>query len=36
MTVRELAKADTCYAPPVSETWELITLAAEAAIMKLR
>jgi NADPH-dependent 2,4-dienoyl-CoA reductase/sulfur reductase-like enzyme len=36
MTARELAKADTCYAPPVSETWELITLAAEATTMKLR
>jgi NADH oxidase (H2O2-forming) len=36
MTARELAKADTCYAPPVSETWELMTLAAEATTMKLR
>ena len=36
MTARELAKADTCYAPPVSETWELMTLAAEAVLMKLR
>jgi len=36
MTVRELAKSDTCYAPPVSETWEIITLAAEAVLMKLR
>ncbi len=36
MTVRELAKADTCYAPPVCETWEPITLAAEAVLMKMR
>jgi NADH oxidase (H2O2-forming) len=36
MTMRELAKADTCYAPPVCETWEPITLAAESAMMKLR
>jgi len=35
MTVRELAKADTCYAPPVNETWEPIVLAAEVAIRKL-
>ena len=36
MTVRELAKADTCYAPPVNETWEPMVLAAEAALRKLR
>jgi len=36
MTVRELAKSDTCYAPPLCETWELMALAAEAAIIKLR
>jgi len=36
MTVRELVKADTCYAPPVSETWEPMVLAAETALMKLR
>lgn len=35
MTVRELAKSDTCYAPPLCETWELMALAAEAAVMKL-
>ncbi len=35
MTVHELAKSDTCYAPPLCETWELMALAAEAAIMKL-
>jgi NADH oxidase (H2O2-forming) len=35
MTVRELAKSDTCYAPPLCETWELMALAAEAAIIKL-
>lgn len=36
MTVRELAKADTAYAPPLNETWEPIVLAAEMALMKLR
>jgi len=36
MTVRELTTADTCYAPPVSETWEILSLAAEAVIVKLR
>ena len=36
MTARELAKSDTCYAPPLSETWELMALAAEAALIKLR
>ncbi|MCL2134085.1 MAG: FAD-dependent oxidoreductase [Candidatus Bathyarchaeota archaeon] len=36
MTVRELAKADTAYAPPMNETWEPMVLAAEIALMKLR
>jgi len=36
MTVQELAKADTAYAPPVCETWEPIVLAAEMVLMKLR
>ncbi|MCS7096514.1 MAG: FAD-dependent oxidoreductase [Candidatus Bathyarchaeota archaeon] len=36
MTVRELAKADTAYAPPLNETWEPMVLAAEMALMKLR
>ncbi|MGE5556426.1 MAG: FAD-dependent oxidoreductase [Methanocella sp.] len=36
MTVRELAKADTAYAPPLCETWEPMTLAAEMVLMKLR
>lgn len=36
MTVRELAKADTAYAPPLNETWEPMILAAETALMKLR
>ncbi|MDH5460413.1 MAG: hypothetical protein OEW71_05215, partial [Candidatus Bathyarchaeota archaeon] len=35
MTVRELTKADTCYAPPLNETWEPMVLAAEIAIRKL-
>jgi len=36
MTVRELAKADTAYAPPLCETWEPVVLAAEIVLMKLR
>jgi NADH oxidase (H2O2-forming) len=36
MTVHELAKADTCYAPPVNETWEPMVLAAEMAIRRLK
>ena len=36
MTARDLAKADTAYAPPVCETWEPIVLAAEIVLMKLR
>jgi len=36
ITVHELAKSDTCYAPPLCETWELMALAAEAATLKLR
>ncbi len=36
MTVRELAKAETCYAPPVCETWEPMVLAAEMVLRKLR
>ncbi|MEM3565856.1 MAG: FAD-dependent oxidoreductase [Candidatus Bathyarchaeia archaeon] len=36
MTVRELAKADTAYAPPLCETWEPLVLAAEMVLMKIR
>ena len=36
MTVRELAKSDTAYAPPLCETWEPMVLAAEMVLMKLR
>jgi NADH oxidase (H2O2-forming) len=36
MTVRELAKADTAYAPPLNETWEPMVLAAEMVLLKLR
>jgi NADH oxidase (H2O2-forming) len=36
MTVQELAKADTAYAPPLCETWEPMVLAAEMTLMKLR
>jgi len=36
MSVRELAKADTAYAPPLNETWEPMVLAAEIVLRKLR
>lgn len=36
MTVRQLAKADTAYAPPLCETWEPMVLAAEMVLMKMR
>jgi NADH oxidase (H2O2-forming) len=36
MTVMDLAKADTAYAPPVCETWEPVVLAAEMVLMRLR
>ena len=36
MTVQELAKAETCYAPPVSETWEPMVLTAELLLRKLK
>ena len=35
MSIKELAKAETCYAPPVSETWEPMVLAAEMVLRKL-
>ncbi|KYH41003.1 MAG: NADH oxidase [Candidatus Bathyarchaeota archaeon B26-2] len=35
MTVYELIKADTCYAPSVCETWEPMVLAAEMALRRL-
>jgi len=36
MTIQELAKADTAYAPPLNETWEPMVLAAEVTLRKLR
>jgi len=35
MTVYELVKADTCYAPSVCETWEPMVLASEVAMRRL-
>jgi NADH oxidase (H2O2-forming) len=35
MSVYDLAKADTCYAPSVCEAWEPLVLAAEIALRKL-
>ena len=36
MTVLELSTADTSYAPPIAETLEPVTLAAEIAAKKIR
>jgi NADH oxidase (H2O2-forming) len=36
MTIKELAKAETCYAPPVCETWEPMVLTAELLLKKLQ
>ena len=36
MTIQELAKADTAYAPSMCETWEPMVLAADRTLMKLR
>lgn len=36
MTVWELAKSDTCYAPPLNETWEALALASDNAARRLR
>jgi NADH oxidase (H2O2-forming) len=35
ISIYELAKADTCYAPPLNETWEPLVLAAETALKKI-
>lgn len=35
LTVESLAKLETCYAPPVAPTWDVLTLAAEGALRKL-
>ena len=35
MSVYDLAKTDTCYAPSVCEAWEPLVLAAEIAMRKL-
>ncbi len=35
MDVYELAKVDTCYAPPVADTWEPFVLAADVVIKKM-
>ena len=36
MTVRELAKAETCYAPPLNETWDPMVLAAQTLLRRLK
>jgi NADH oxidase (H2O2-forming) len=35
LSVYDLAKADTCYAPSVCEAWEPLVLAAEIALRKI-
>ncbi|MCX8204773.1 MAG: FAD-dependent oxidoreductase [Candidatus Nezhaarchaeota archaeon] len=34
MTAYDLSKADTCYTPPLADTWSPVTLAAEAALRR--
>jgi len=36
MTARELAMAETCYAPPLSETWDPMILAAQMLVRRLK
>nr|MDO8135230.1 FAD-dependent oxidoreductase [Candidatus Njordarchaeum guaymaensis] len=36
MSVEEFSMLETCYAPPIAPTWDSITIAAEAAMKKLR
>lgn len=36
MTVKEIAKAETCYAPPLAETWDPITLTAQMLLRKVK
>ncbi|MEM3815279.1 MAG: FAD-dependent oxidoreductase [Candidatus Bathyarchaeia archaeon] len=36
MSVKELAKAETCYAPPLSETWDPIILTAQALLRRIK
>jgi len=36
LTVEELTKLETCYAPPVAPIWDPIILAAEGAARRLK
>ncbi|MEM1545102.1 MAG: FAD-dependent oxidoreductase [Candidatus Methanomethylicia archaeon] len=36
MTVFDIINSDTCYSPPLANTWSPITLAAEAALSRIR
>lgn len=36
MTVKEFSKAETCYAPPVAETWDPMIMAAQTLLRKIR
>jgi len=35
MTIHDLARADTCYAPPLADVWEAIVLAADVTLKRL-
>ncbi len=34
VTLEELSQIDTCYSPPVADSWEAVSLAAEIALRK--
>lgn len=36
MTVFDIINSDTCYSPPLANTWSPITLAAESALSKIK
>ncbi|MHA2407690.1 MAG: FAD-dependent oxidoreductase, partial [Candidatus Ranarchaeia archaeon] len=35
-TLQDLANVETCYAPPISPTWDVITIIAMAALRRLK
>ncbi|MFX0204089.1 MAG: NADH oxidase, partial [Candidatus Hodarchaeota archaeon] len=34
MTIDEVLAIETCYSPPITPTWDIITITAEAALRK--
>jgi hypothetical protein len=36
MTVKDFLKLETCYAPPAAPTFDCMTLAVDAAAMRLK